>query len=291
MKNVIFIKAPGIKNRREMSMWPCLARQRSGLLVIFLLLLAITLYKELFEGKGEEQASAVTGNKRVRRIFELEVKNSFDGQPGKLTTEVETVKAKVSEVEESEVEADEVEEKLGNGKTQPRCHFRAPTENRTVTFPCGQATGFISIVKSVCKTQLGNQLSSFATLVYFQVKYGMRAFLDPAQTKALGQVFDKAALGIGAFDFYRCGCHPGQQNWVRPLEVDEVTGVATALRLDPSNLTRSTLIGLGAHTTPVFLFKQVLEEARERLKFKPRILELAQVTNSQNLTGTDKIKN
>ena len=25
----------------------------------------------------------------------------------------------------------------------------------------------------------------------------MRAFLDPAQTRALGQVFDKAALGIG----------------------------------------------------------------------------------------------
>ena len=24
---------------------------------------------------------------------------------------------------------------------------------------------------------------------------------------------------VGAFDFYRCGCHPGQQNWVRPLEV------------------------------------------------------------------------
>ena len=90
-----------------------------------------------------------------------------------------------------------------------------------MTFPCG----FISIVKSVCKTQLGNQLSSFATLVYFQVsekakksksfssltkdltfagnnvsrqvKYGMRAFLDPAQTRALGQVFDKATLGIG----------------------------------------------------------------------------------------------
>ena len=104
-----------------------------------------------------------------------------------------------------------------------------------MTFPCGAATGFISIVKSVCKTQLGNQLSSFATLVYFQVgfnlsklhfsyfhiskvsytsnhnchlnsilkvKYGMRAFLDPAQTKALGQVFDKAALGIGGHNFH-----------------------------------------------------------------------------------------
>ena len=58
---------------------------------------------------------------------------------------------------------------------------------------------------------MGNQLSSFATLVYFQVtqcpihqihyisqvKYGMHAFLDPAQTRALSQVFEKKSLGIG----------------------------------------------------------------------------------------------
>ena len=136
MKNVIFVKAPGIKSRREMSMchkWWCLARQRSGLLVIFLILLGLTLYKELFEGRGEEQAPAVTENKEVRRIFEREVRKDFDGKTGKLSTEVKTVKAEVSEVkvskaEESEVEEDEAEEKVG--KTQPRCHFRAPTENR-----------------------------------------------------------------------------------------------------------------------------------------------------------------
>ena len=39
----------------------------------------------------------------------------------------------------------------------------------------------------------------------------------------------------------------------------------------------STLIGLGAHTTPVFLFKEVMEEVKERLVFKPRILVIAQV--------------
>ena len=136
MKNVIFVKAPGIKSRREMSMchkWWCLARQRSGLLVIFLILLGLTLYKELFEGRGEEQAPAVTENIEVRRIFEGEVRKDFDGGTGKLTTEVKRVKAEVSEVkvskaEESEVEEDEAEEKVG--KTQPRCHFRAPTENR-----------------------------------------------------------------------------------------------------------------------------------------------------------------
>ena len=31
--------------------------------------------------------------------------------------------------------------------------------------------------------------------------------------------FDPKLSFLGAFDFYRCGCHPGQQNWVRPLEV------------------------------------------------------------------------
>ena len=114
-------------------MWSCFARQRSGVLVIFLILLAITLYKELFEERGEEQAPAVTEIKELRRIFEGEVRKDFDGGTGKLTTEVKRVKAEVSEVkaskaEEIEVEEDEAEEKVG--KTQPRCHFRAPTENR-----------------------------------------------------------------------------------------------------------------------------------------------------------------
>ena len=162
-------------------------------------------------------------------------------------------------------------------------------------------------------------------------------------------------LVAGAFDFYRCGCRPGQQNWVRPLkvviiqkklqldhekrkqmqkfqtcnsdgrevkweeqsfafkssysfwikslllgfnilflskkllkkafiffiyqkpsnslrrelklcfvllmmrvaQVDGVTGVATGLAVDPATLATDTLVGLGAHTTPVFLFQQV----------------------------------
>jgi len=160
-------------------------------------------------------------------------------------------------------------------KGQNRCRFRVPAENRTIAFPCGARTGFTSIVKSVCKTQLGNQLSSLAALVYFQEKHGMHAFLDPTQTRALGQVFDKARLGVGAFDFYRCGCRPGQQNWVRPLKVDGVTGVATGLAVDPATLATDTLVGLGAHTTPVFLFQQVMDEVRSRLVFKPKILDMA----------------
>ena len=145
MKNVIFTKA-SLKTRREMSTWSCLARQRSGLLVIFLLLLALTIYKE-FEGRGqEEEVLAVTwneGGKMVKRIFEGEVKKDFQGNPGELKTDVKLDSVKESNIEEVDVEEDGVEEddigegdtKDGDvekrpGKTQPRCHFRAPTENR-----------------------------------------------------------------------------------------------------------------------------------------------------------------
>ena len=154
MKNVIFTKA-SLKTRREMSTWSCLARQRSGLLVIFLLLLALTIYKE-FEGREEEEVLAVTGNeggKMVKRIFEGEVRKDFEGNPGELKTDVKLDSVKESNIEEGYVEQNDVEDgdigegdigegdtKEGDvvesdsekrpGKTQPRCHFRAPTENR-----------------------------------------------------------------------------------------------------------------------------------------------------------------
>ena len=41
------------------------------------------------------------------------------------------------------------------------------------------------------------QISIESVQPSLQVQYGLHAFLDPAQTRALGQVFDKAALGIG----------------------------------------------------------------------------------------------
>ena len=124
MKNVIFTKA-SVKNRREMSMWSCLARQRTGLLVTFLLLLALTIYKE-FEGRGEERVLTVTeneGGSAVKRIFEGEVIKEFGGKPGKLITDVKMAKG-----EESDGEEGNSVQKVG--KTQPKCHFRAPTENR-----------------------------------------------------------------------------------------------------------------------------------------------------------------
>ena len=119
------------------------------------------------------------------------------------------------------------------------------------------------------------------------MKHGYHAFLDPTQTKAIGQVFKKEKLGIGTFDFYRCGCVPGAQNWLHLLELHR-TGVALRLTDDPEKYKRNNLVGLGPHSVPLFLIKEVLAEVRERLVFKDRILQMA--TNIVlNITGrTDK---
>ena len=63
-------------------------------------------------------------------------------------------------------------------------------------------------------------------------------------------------LSIGVFDFYRCGCVPGAQRWVRPLQLHG-TGVARGLAADwqPAAHVNNTLVGLGPHSVPLFLIK------------------------------------
>ena len=103
-------------------MWSCLARQRSGLLVTFLLLLGLTIFKE-FEvgGQGEQNQPAVTENK-VGSVTENEVKRIFEEKPGGFPTVDEVVRTNLSD--------EETEDKPRMSKSQPRCHFKAPTENR-----------------------------------------------------------------------------------------------------------------------------------------------------------------
>ena len=101
-------------------MWSCLARQRSGLLVTFLLLLGLTIFKE-FEvgGQGEQNLPAVTEN---------EVKRIFEEKPGGFPTVDEVVRTNLSDVETGDKEVGASQPRMS--KSQPRCHFKAPTENR-----------------------------------------------------------------------------------------------------------------------------------------------------------------
>ena len=103
-----------------MSLLSFIARQRSSLLVIFLVLLALTLYKE-HEGTGEGTVLFVTEkNKKVTEkwIFGGRVRGDLKELPDDL---------------ESEVSVNKTEKQKGEstiGKIPPRCHFRAPLENR-----------------------------------------------------------------------------------------------------------------------------------------------------------------
>ena len=165
--------------------------------------------------------------------------------------------------------------KKRNHVRRRQCSFLVPSLRRRVEFSCGQGD-FVSVVKSVCKTQLGNQLSSYAALLFFTVKYGYHAFLDPVQTRSIGLVFKIQKLSIGTFDFYSCGCVPGAQHWTRPLDLHS-SGVAVGMirDWDPGDYNRNHLIGLGAHSVPLFLIKQVLSEVRQELVFKDKLVHMA----------------
>ena len=59
---------------------------------------------------------------------------------------------------------------------------------RAVRVRCGRGR-FVSVVKSVCGTQLGNQLSSYAALLYFTLRHGNNAHLSPVQKQIMSEVF------------------------------------------------------------------------------------------------------
>ena len=63
-----------------------------------------------------------------------------------------------------------------------------PALARDVEFSCGRGR-FVSVVRAVCHTQLGNQLSAYAALLYFTARHGYHAVLDPFQIKIIGAVF------------------------------------------------------------------------------------------------------
>ena len=107
-------------------------------------------------------------------------------------------------------------------------------------------------------TQLGNQLCSYAAVLYFQKKYGMIPLIDPFQMKIIKSVFEPENLSVKALNIGTC-CKSRPWKMVMALKEDKRTGVATGLSekffRNPDYYSRNFLVGLGSHTIPVFLFK------------------------------------
>ena len=69
---------------------------------------------------------------------------------------------------------------------------------------------FISVLKSVCFTQLGNQLSAYATLFYFKKKFGFNAFITPYQARKISEVMELDNMEIKSLHFVLPSC---QNKW------------------------------------------------------------------------------
>ena len=96
----------------------------------------------------------------------------------------------------------ESEQSLQTNSTKENCRLDISVlKNKHLMLGCGGAGQFVLVMKSVCHTQLGNQLSSYAALFYFKHKYGFNAFIDPVQAKYIAEVMDMEKMDIKSLEF------------------------------------------------------------------------------------------
>ena len=109
-------------------------------------------------------------------------------------------------IRESEESLITTDASMNTNTSKSKCMLNVSVlKNNRLNIACGEDQ-FISVIKSVCHTQLGNQLSSYAALFYFKHKYGFNAFIDPVQTKHISEVMDTKSMKIQSLDFHIPKC-------------------------------------------------------------------------------------
>ena len=126
---------------------------------------------------------------------------------------------------------------------------------------CFQGRQFISVLKSVCFTQLGNQLTAYATLFYFKRKFGFNTFITPYQAKSINAVMELEQMDIKPLHFVtpscqnpRCseGCQlPKWQSVYRHHHGENYQD----LMKNSEKYMHNKLLDLGNHTIPIYLFR------------------------------------
>ena len=138
------------------------------------------------------------------------------------------------------------------------CTFYDPLIKKSNPILCG-AENFVSIVRSGCRTRLGNQLSAYAAIRYFQHKFGMTPLLLPFQMKIIKSVFNDGPLSVRSLNLDFCCNDRTKWKTIMALKEDKRTGIATGLNprfeKNPEYYSRNFLVELGHHTMPLFLFK------------------------------------
>jgi hypothetical protein len=185
----------------------------------------------------------------------------------------------------------ESQQSLQTNSTKENCRLNISVlKNNRLSLGCGGGQ-FVSVMKSVCHTQLGNQLSSYAALFYFKHKYGFNAFIDPVQAKYIAEVMYLDKMEIKSLDFKIPKCCETElrlPTWevVRNLN-DGRSYDGFVENIDKYRYNH--LIDLGTHTVPIYLYKDILPQLRQQFKIKSNLLFhahklLKYLRDPQNLT-------
>ena len=168
----------------------------------------------------------------------------------------------------------ESEQSLQTNSTKENCRLKISVlKNKHLKLVCGDGQ-FVSIMKSVCHTQLGNQLSSYAALFYFKHKYGFNAFIDPVQAKYIAEVMDLDKMEIQSLDFKIPKCCDKE---LRLPSWEVVSNPNGGRSYDGfvENIDKyryNHLIDLGTHTVPIYLYKEILPQLRQQFQFKSKFI-------------------
>jgi hypothetical protein len=123
-------------------------------------------------------------------------------------------------------------------------------------------------------------LQSYAAALYFKKKYVMIPIMEPFQMNSLKSVFNEDHFTVHELKLATC-CERYQKKWpkLRGLKEDRRTGVSLGLspkfEKNIEKYSRNHIVGLGPHTMPVFLYKDILPELKKEFIFKDKILNLA----------------
>ena len=159
-----------------------------------------------------------------------------------------------------------------------RCELYDPLYNMTRVINCTNED-FPSMIRSKCQTRLGNQLSSYAAVLFFQMKYPtLQGVMDSFQMRIIRSVFDMKKMSLRQMDLSKC-CRRKKWKQVNALEIDKPTKVGLKIKdqfvENFSNYERNHVIMLGSHTMPIFLYKDILDTLIKEFQFRPGILNLA----------------
>eukprot|EP00092_Neocalanus_flemingeri_P031120 GFUD01033803.1.p1 GENE.GFUD01033803.1~~GFUD01033803.1.p1 ORF type:complete len:395 (+),score=73.09 GFUD01033803.1:156-1340(+) len=149
---------------------------------------------------------------------------------------------------------------------------------------------FSSVVKTECNGEVGNQISSYASLLYFQKKHGMQAVMRDWQVSTLAKVFQREKLQIITTTM-DIPLQPGKK-W-EGIAMTTPMGAIFPREDFLQNINQykdNKFIDIGTYPNYLFLYKEILSDLRGQLVCRVDMQGLvnqwmAEVEESEQFSG------